>query len=821
MRSTCSFGIARLSGRRAPRCFADRATNEFKRLSWLPAVACCALALVALAGCGSVQVTSASGSAPAGTSGGVSGANAQPPVVNGAPATSAQVGVLYDYTPNVSDALGRALSFNITNMPAWASFNTATGELTGTPAADDVGRTAEIQIVVSDGAGLATIGPFRITITAAQSSPPPAEAPPAISGAPAASVAAGQPYLFVPTASDPNGHTLSFSIVNRPSWANFSTTTGELSGIPTASNVGSFANIMISVSNGTATVSLPVFTLTVTALPAAGSPTINGTPATSANVGAAYSFTPTANDPNGLALTFSVQNQPAWANFNKDTGELSGTPAAADVGSFANIVITISDGTATASLAAFTITVLASTGDGPPTISGTPTPSAIVASAYSFTPTASDPQGRALTFSIQNQPSWANFNKGTGQLSGTPAAANVGSFANIVITVSDGTASASLPVFTVTVSAQSSDRPPTIRGTPATAVTAGTAYSFTPTATDSQGHALTFSIQNQPSWATFHATTGQLAGTPSAANVGSFANIKISVSNGTSSASLAAFTITVSAQSVGPPTISGTPATSINVGSAYSFTPTAADPQGHALTFTISNRPAWASFNTNTGQLSGTPNAGNVRTFANITISVSNGTSSAALPAFTITVTQPVDGPPTISGTPATSVNVGSVYSFTPTATDPQGHTLTFSIQNQPSWTNFNKNTGQLSGTPGAANVGTFANITISASNGNASASLPAFSINVTEVSTGTADLDWTIPTQNTNGTPLVNLAGYRIYYGTSSSNLNQTVQINDPSVNTYMLNGLAPGTWYFATVDYTSDGTESSFSNIASKTIQ
>ena len=147
MRSTCSFGIARLSGRRAPRCFADRATNEFKRLSWLPAVACCALALVALAGCGSVQVTSASGSAPAGTSGGVSGANAQPPVVNGAPATSAQVGVLYDYTPNVSDALGRALSFNLTNMPAWASFNTATGELTGTPAADDVGRTAEIEIV--------------------------------------------------------------------------------------------------------------------------------------------------------------------------------------------------------------------------------------------------------------------------------------------------------------------------------------------------------------------------------------------------------------------------------------------------------------------------------------------------------------------------------------------------------------------------------------------------------------------------------------------------------------------------------------------------
>jgi hypothetical protein len=819
MRSTYLFSAARIASLRPRQRIAELAGTQFERLALLVAAACCALVL---AGCGSVQVSSAPGSAPAGTSGGVSVANAQPPVINGAPTTSAEAGVQYDYTPNVSDPLGNALSYDITNMPAWASFNSATGELKGTPAADDVGSTAEIEIVVSDGAAFTTIGPFRITITAAQSSPPPVQAPPVISGVPAASVAAGQAYVFVPTASDPNGHTLTFSIVNRPSWASFSTTTGQLSGTPTASNIGGFANILISVSNGSATVSLPVFTLTVTAAPAEGALTISGTPATSANVGAAYSFTPTASDPSGLALTFAVQNPPSWASFNKNTGELSGTPVASNVGTFANIIISAGDGTASAALAAFTITVAAGPADGPPTISGTPATAVTAGTAYSFTPAATDPQGHVLTFSIQNQPSWASFNANTGELAGTPAAANVGSFANIVISVSNGAASATLPVFTITVSAGPIDGPPTIGGTPATAVTAGSAYSFTPTATDPQGHALTFAIQNQPSWATFHATTGQLAGTPSAANVGTFANIKISVSNGTASASLAAFTITVSAQPVdGPPTISGTPATAVTAGFAYSFTPTATDPEGHALTFTVVNRPAWATFNANTGQLAGTPGTGNIGTFANITISVSNGTSAASLPAFTITVSAPVDGPPTISGTPAASVNVGSVYSFTPTATDPLGHALTFSIQNQPSWTTFNKNTGQLSGTPSAANVGTFANITISVTNGTASASLPAFGISVTGVSTGTADLDWTTPTLNTDGTPLVNLAGYRIYYGTASANLNQTVQINNPNINTYVLNNLAAGTWYFAILDYTSDGTESAMSNIASKTIQ
>jgi hypothetical protein len=219
--------------------------------------------------------------------------------------------------------------------------------------------------------------------------------------------------------------------------------------------------------------------------------------------------------------------------------------------------------------------------------------------------------------------------------------------------------------------------------------------------------------------------------------------------------------------------------------------------------------------------LSGTPGAADVGAFANIKITVSNGTSAASLPAFTVTVSQPVDGPPTIGGTPATSVNVGSAYSFTPTASDPQGHALTFSIQNQPSWANFNTNTGQLSGTPAAADVGTSANIVIGVTNGTSSAALPAFAINVTAITTGSATITWTVPTLNTDGSALVNLAGYHLYYGTSAANLSQTVQITNPSITTYMVGNLAPGTWYFAMVDYTSTGEVSGYSNMGSKTIQ
>ncbi|WDE11755.1 Ig-like domain-containing protein [Thalassomonas haliotis] len=86
-------------------------------------------------------------------------------------------------------------------------------------------------------------------------------------------------------------------------------------------------------------------------------PVIGGTPANTLTTGVAYLFTPTASDGDNDHLTFSVSNKPAWLTFNTSNGVLSGTPTASDVGTFSDIVITVSDGTASASLATFTIVV--------------------------------------------------------------------------------------------------------------------------------------------------------------------------------------------------------------------------------------------------------------------------------------------------------------------------------------------------------------------------------------------------------------------------------------------------------------------------------
>jgi putative Ig domain-containing protein len=364
-----------------------------------------------------------------------------------------------------------------------------------------------------------------------------------------------------------------------------------------------------------------------------------------------------------------------------------------------------------------------------------------------------------------------------------------------------------------------SNQPPTISGTPATTVSVGTAYSWAPTASDPDGGTLTFAIANRPAWATFSSATGRLTGTPVAANVGTFGNIAISVSDGTDSASLPPFAITVNAAPNLPPSISGTPATTATVGAAYTWTPTASDPDGGTLTFAIANRPGWATFSTTTGRLAGTPTAAG--TFGNIGISVSDGSASASLPAFTITVQPAPNRSPTISGTPTTSVLQGTAYSFQPTASDPDGNMLTFSIANRPAWASFDAATGRLTGTPGAADVGTTTGVVISVSDGAASASLAAFNISVQAVANGSATLSWLPPTTNTDGTPLTNLAGFRVYWGTAPGNYTSSVTIMNPGLATYVVGNLTPSTYYFAVTALNSGGTESVFSNVASKTIQ
>jgi hypothetical protein len=175
---------------------------------------------------------------------------------------------------------------------------------------------------------------------------------------------------------------------------------------------------------------------------------------------------------------------------------------------------------------------------------------------------------------------------------------------------------------------------------------------------------------------------------------------------------------------------------------------------------------------------------------------------------------------PTISGTPPSSLVAGQSYDFQPTASDPDGDTLTFSIQNRPSWATFNASNGRLNGTPGAGDVGQFSNVRISVSDGQAQAALSAFSISVNQVAMGSVTLSWQPPTTNADGSTLTNLSGYRIYYGRAAGTLDQVITIGNAGTIRWVVENLSQATWYFSMTSFNSTGVESARSQFVSRTL-
>ena len=167
---------------------------------------------------------------------------------------------------------------------------------------------------------------------------------------------------------------------------------------------------------------------------------------------------------------------------------------------------------------------------------------------------------------------------------------------------------------------------------------------------------------------------------------------------------------------------------------------------------------------------------------------------------------------------------VGSACSdpvIEPVASDPDGDSLTFSIENKPDWASFETSDGEISGTPTLGDVGSYSNIRLSVSDGQLTAAMPVFTIEVTQVATASTTLTWTAPTLNEDGTTLTDLDGFIIYYGTSSRTYTNEIRIENESVNMLVVENLSPGTYFFAAKAFNLSGVESGFSGELVRTLQ
>lgn len=199
----------------------------------------------------------------------------------------------------------------------------------------------------------------------------------------------------------------------------------------------------------------------------------------------------------------------------------------------------------------------------------------------------------------------------------------------------------------------------------------------------------------------------------------------------------------------------------------------------------------------------------------------SEATTSTSDPPTSGTSPASVNRAPTISTAATAVAQVGKTYDYQPQASDPDGDVLHFSANNLPPWASMNPNNGHISGTPGENDMGVYESITITVADASRHTESAEFSITVIgEAGSGVASLQWERPPSKVDGSPLDDLAGYRILYGRSTNDLDRSVLIADPSRTSYEFSSLANGIWYFAVVAVNSGGLEGPPTTVASKSI-
>jgi|GEM_PF-1102235 len=637
------------------------------------------------------------------------------------------------------------------DLPSWLSIDPQTGALSGTPQDGDIGDHT-VTITATDPSGESVSQDFKISVANTNDAPTFTQI---------SNTYINEDSLFELDAGSyfddadiEHGDELTFSASLEdgsplPDWLAFDASTGALSGTPTNDELGAL-RIRISASDGEADVS-QTFTLNVE--------NVNDAPTLVADIedqsideDTAFNLETSSHFEDvdvGDQLTFSAELSngdplPDWLAFDPATGTFSGTPRNADVGAL-EVTVTASDGEESTN-ATFAIDV-ANTNDGPVVTSEILNQLATEDTPFSLDVSdnfADVDLGDVLSFSATLEdgsplPDWLSIDSETGELSGSPSNDDVGDL-TIVVTASDGEATAT---DTFGLSVENTNDGPMVVTPIDDASTDEDSLFELDTASHfddiDQGDTLSFSatLENGeplPDWLAFDSESGSLSGTPRNADVGDL-RIEVTASDGEADVSQA-FTLSIENTNDAPTLVSDIEAANavedsvfgLDVSSHFSD-----EDLGDTLSYSATLEggdplPDWLSFDSNTGQLSGTPENDDVGDLS-ITFTATDGEASAS-DTFSIAVQNTNDSPILVETIDNQTTDEDSLFELETAASFDDvdlGDTLSYSAtlkngDDLPDWLSIDPETGSLSGTPENGDVGTIS-VTVSASDGQASVS--------------------------------------------------------------------------------------------------
>jgi hypothetical protein len=214
-------------------------------------------------------------------------------------------------------------------------------------------------------------------------------------------------------------------------------------------------------------------------------------------------------------------------------------------------------------------------------------------------------------------------------------------------------------------------------------VNEGQLQEFTVTANDPEGDALAYTASNLPTGATFDSGTRTFSWTPDYAQAGVHPNVLFTVTDDGDPPLSDSEEISITVEDVNqPPVLDPIGDKSVNEGEALIFTVTGSDPDGDALTYSVNNLPLWASFDPATRVFSWAPDYGQAGVYPNVLFTLTDDGDSPLSDSEEINITvEDVNRPPVLDPLGNMSVDEDQLLTFTVTATDPDGDSLTFSVQ--------------------------------------------------------------------------------------------------------------------------------------------
>jgi hypothetical protein len=565
-----------------------------------------------------------------------------PPVFSSPSSATATEHQAFTYTAVATDPEGSAVTCIFSNIPAWltASGNTISGT---TPKG---AANTSFTVTASDGQ-LLTVLNVPITITKVND-------PPVITSANSATATEDQPFTYTAAATDPEGATVTFIFTGLPPWLTASGAT--VAGTPLEGHGNT--TFSFTASDGQMTASRTV-NLTVIAV---NDPPVFSSPSTaSATEHHGFTYTAAASDPEGAPVTYAFSGVPGW--LVPSGNKLSGTPGEGE--SNASFSVAASDGSLLTTLnVVLTVTAV----NDPPVITSAASVTAKEDVPFLYTAAATDPENNTVRFSLKNLPRWltASGNSVRGSVPET------GSDTTFTVIADDGNSSDTL---TVSVRVELVNDPPAVTSAGSATATEHQPFIYTATAADPENNPVTFTFSNFPAWT---APAGnRLTGTPREGDKNTTFTVVASDGN------LATPPMTVNLTVIAvndPPVITSSDSVSATEEAPFSYTAAASDPENDPVRIRYQNLPAWLSVSANS--VMGTlPETGRDTTFV---VLADDGKTTDTLSVFI--KAQLINDPPRITSPAHASATEKQAFSYTATATDPDGPRFSIRFLEYPEW---------------------------------------------------------------------------------------------------------------------------------------